>query len=85
MTFFFSFTKALCLKIVSFFNRNKLSYKKRFRNTRDKKYKWHFSMQIRFQLSLSLFQAPREKREGEGEGMKTRGDWGREKGGKEEV
>ena len=28
-------------------------------------------------------QAPREKREGEGERTKTRGDWEREKGGKE--
>ena len=30
----------------------------------------------------SLSQAPREMREGECEGMKTRGEWGREKEGK---
>ena len=30
----------------------------------------------------SLFQAPRETREGECEGTKTRGEWGREKEGK---
>ena len=32
--------------------------------------------------SSSLFQAPREMREGECEGTKTRGEWGREKEGK---
>ena len=33
---------------------------------------------------ISLFQAPREKREGEGEGTKTRGAWERKRGKEEE-
>ena len=40
-----------------------------------------YVMQIRV-IVRSLFQAPREMREGECKGTRTRGEWGREKEGK---